>query len=205
MHQFRRRKVVDAPQAGDHRAGARFKESSRQSDRAFAVDATAARRFTPAEHDEVGIQMQILDFVQPQKTILRSALFVDQRQHEPRELRRPRVEYAVRCEVHDAEAVCRAVFQCVSVRGEAGRLHHFPGGQHGCDPLGLKPGERQPHQFGPLAAAQHANSAAGAAAAAGGGAGRRRAARPGDPWARRPDRQIRRCRGVAPFVPRGPS
>ena len=79
-------------------------EATGEPDQPFAANLASQRGFARAEHDQIGVQPERVDVVQPQEPVLRLTLGIVQREHEPRELRMRVVQQAVRREVDDGIA-----------------------------------------------------------------------------------------------------
>src|SRR5579884_297090 len=62
----------------------------------------AQRRATSAEDDELRIEIEIVDVVQMKKTVDRFSFFINQRQHQPGELRLLRIDITMCGKVNDA-------------------------------------------------------------------------------------------------------
>src|ERR1043166_6979847 len=72
LHQFSGGVVVNFPERRDHARGAGVHESASQTDQTFASDVFAKTSAARAQHDEVGGQVQVVDVVQTQKSVLRT-------------------------------------------------------------------------------------------------------------------------------------
>src|SRR5207253_11165651 len=101
-HEFRGCPVVDAPKAGDHPRSAGVHKPARQADESFAFDLFAKGRLTSAQDHKVSVQSQIVNLIETQKTILRLALPIHQRQNNSGQFRMLTVNKPMRSEVHDA-------------------------------------------------------------------------------------------------------
>src|SRR5580704_645595 len=94
--------VADAPQAGQNLRTAGIHETARQSDEAFAANLFAERGLACAEHHQVGVQLQIVDFVKTQESILRIAVAIDHGENDSRKLRAAAVQKSVSGEMNQA-------------------------------------------------------------------------------------------------------
>src|SRR5262249_47983531 len=65
LHQFRRRIIVYSPQACDHAWRAGVHKSAHEADQSLALDLFAKSRLTRAERHQIGIELEVVDFVQP--------------------------------------------------------------------------------------------------------------------------------------------
>ena len=100
-HELGGGRVVHRPQAGQYTRRPRVHERPGHADQPFATDLLAEGRAAAAQHDEVGGEIQVHDVAGGQEAVLRPALAVEQRQHEPREIGMAAVEEAVRGEVNE--------------------------------------------------------------------------------------------------------
>ena len=71
----------------NHARRAGVHEPARQTNQTFAFDLFAERSLTRTQHYEIGIELEIVDVVQTQETILRPALFVNEREHNTGQIR----------------------------------------------------------------------------------------------------------------------
>src|SRR5262249_5638785 len=65
LHQFRRRQIVYIPQPRPHARRAGVHKSARQPDQPLALDLFAQSRLARAEHDQIGVELEVVDLVQP--------------------------------------------------------------------------------------------------------------------------------------------
>src|SRR5262245_61301997 len=65
LHQFRRRQIVDIPQTRDHTRRAGVHKSARQPDQSLALDLFAQPRLARAEHDQIGVELEVVDLMEP--------------------------------------------------------------------------------------------------------------------------------------------
>jgi len=82
-HQRGGSRVGDFPQAGHHPAGAGIHEPPRQPNQTFAADLLTQTGLTSAQHDQVGRQVQVVDVLQFEKTVLWAAFLVDMEKTSP--------------------------------------------------------------------------------------------------------------------------
>src|SRR5262245_13772299 len=146
-HQFRSRLVINVPQT-DHDAGRpRIHKPPRQSDQPLAFDRLAQPRLAPAEHDKFGWQLEVVDVIRAQKSVLRRASLIDHRERQRRKPRSLAVEQAMRGEVQITITTKLRVESRVPAGFEAGRLESGLGGSERQNSVGLLPGERQAREF----------------------------------------------------------
>jgi len=69
LHQDGGGPVVDAPQAGQHAGSPGVHEAAGQADETFAPDLLAEGGLAGGEDDQVRVELQIVDVVQPQESI----------------------------------------------------------------------------------------------------------------------------------------
>src|SRR6266566_4987014 len=94
-HQFSRSNIIDLPQACYHPRCPGVHESTGQPDKSLPLDLFAQRGLTGAQHHQVSGQMQIVDVPQPQESIHRSSLSIDQREDNTGKGRSTAVEYSM--------------------------------------------------------------------------------------------------------------
>ena len=79
--------VADAPQADHDPRGASVHETTGQADQTLSFDLLAETALTRAEHHDLGGQIQVVDVVGPEESVLRLTLLVECRENKRRESR----------------------------------------------------------------------------------------------------------------------
>ena len=102
LHQFGGRQIIYLPQARHDALRSGVHKPARQSDQPLAFDLLAERRLTGAQHNEIGGQSQVVDFVHSQKTVLLFSVLINERERQSRQFGIFAVEQAVRGEMNDA-------------------------------------------------------------------------------------------------------
>src|SRR5262249_61176245 len=101
LHQFSRGQIVDTPQTRDHARRAGVHKSAHEADQSLALDLFAQSRLASAEHDQIGVELEVVDLVQPQKSVLRFPLLVNKREDQPGKFRALAVEQTVGRKMQD--------------------------------------------------------------------------------------------------------
>jgi len=72
-HQLRRGLVIDRPQAGDHPGHAGVEEAAGEAHETFATDLLAEGGPAAGEHDQVGVEVELIDVGQAEEALPRVA------------------------------------------------------------------------------------------------------------------------------------
>src|SRR5262249_10990062 len=102
LHQFRRRQIVYSPQTCDHARRASIHKSAGQPDQSLALDLFAQSSLACAEHDQIGVELEVVDLMQSQKSVLWLSLPVKKREDQPGKFWPFAVEQTVGRKMHDA-------------------------------------------------------------------------------------------------------
>src|SRR5215813_15065437 len=65
LHQFGRSQIVDIPQTRDHAWRAGVHKSAGQPDQSLPLDLFTQSRLARAEHDQIGVELEVIDLMQP--------------------------------------------------------------------------------------------------------------------------------------------
>ena len=102
LHQLRRRASSTFHRLATTRGAPAYIKPRVSPTNPSPLNLFAECRLAGAQHHQVGAEFQIVDFVKAQKTILRLARFIHQREHDAGQLRMFAVEQAMRREMYDA-------------------------------------------------------------------------------------------------------
>src|SRR5262245_32882714 len=101
LHQFAGGPIVHLPQASNHTRRAGVHKPARQPYQPLALDLLAQAGLTGAQYHHIRRKFQVIDVLQPEKSVLLPSLFVDKRQYYARQLGMDAIEHSVGGEVYN--------------------------------------------------------------------------------------------------------
>lgn len=83
LHQIGRRRIINLPEARHYTRHAREHKPARQPDQTLASDFFAESGLAGAQDDQIGIEPQVVNFMQTQESILWLPGFIHEREYQP--------------------------------------------------------------------------------------------------------------------------